>query len=144
MEQFDTPILNKVLIRATRERVYDAMTTSEGLDGWFTEGTIVDRKSGGEMTLKWVNWGPNKVTSQAVCLIINVKVPESFTFKWWDDHYTTVDMKFEEVDEGTIVSLREYGYENSEEGRRRCLECAVGWGEALILLKFFVEHNIRY
>lgn len=55
LEQFDTPILNKVLIRATRERVYDAMTTSEGLDGWFTEGTIVDRKSGGEMTLKWVN-----------------------------------------------------------------------------------------
>jgi uncharacterized protein YndB with AHSA1/START domain len=144
LKDFDTPILHKVLVKAPRRQVYDAMTTAKGLDGWFTEGTTIDLKPGGEMTLKWVNWGPNKVTSQAVCPIIDVKVPESFVFKWWDDHYTTVDMKFEEVEEGTILSVREYGYENSVEGRRRCLECAVGWGEALTLIKFFVEHNIRY
>jgi uncharacterized protein YndB with AHSA1/START domain len=133
LELIKTPILNKVIIRAPREKVYDAMTTGKGLDGWFTEGTITDRKSGGIMTLKWVNWGPDKVTSEAKCPIINVKVPEAFAFKWWDDHYTTVDMKFEEVEEGTLVSLRESGYENSEEGHRRCLEWAVGWGEALTL-----------
>ncbi len=33
-------IRHSVFVRATPERVYDAMTTAEGLDGWFTSGTM--------------------------------------------------------------------------------------------------------
>jgi uncharacterized protein YndB with AHSA1/START domain len=144
MSSFDTPIIHKVLIRANRISVYDAMTTAEGLDGWFTKGTSVDRRTGGKLILRWVEWGPDKVTTEAECPIVDVKIPERFVFKWWEDSYTTVEMDFEEVEEGTVVSVKEYGYQDTPEGHRRCLECAVGWGEALTLLKFYVEHNIRY
>ncbi len=144
MSSFDTPILHKVLIRAKRTKVYDAMTTAEELDEWFTNGASVDRKIGGKIIFRWVEWGPDKETSEAECPIIDVKIPEKFVFKWWEDHYTTVEMDFEEVEEGTIVIVKEYGYQDTPEGHRRCLECAVGWGEALTLLKFYVEHNIRY
>ena len=57
---------------------------------------------------------------------------------WHHEHH------FEEVEGGTVVKLKEYGYEDTEEGHRRCLECATGWGEALTLLKFYVEHGITY
>lgn len=120
------------------------MTTAEGLDGWFTNGAIVDRRPEGKIIFKWVDWGVDKVNTQAVCPIIEVKVPERFIFKWWEDHYTTVEMDFVEVEEGTIVSVKEYGYADTVEGHQRCLECAVGWGEALTLLKFFCEHGLRY
>ena len=39
---FDTPIIHKTLIKECREKVFDAMTTGEGLDGWFTQGATVD------------------------------------------------------------------------------------------------------
>lgn len=141
---FDTPIIHKVLIRADKEEVFDAMTTAKGLDGWFTQGAQVNRREGGVIVFKWVDWGPDKSNFQATAPILEVKVSERLVFKWWSDHYTTVEMDFESVSEGTVVSIREIGYENSEEGRRRCLECAVGWGEALTLLKFYVEYGLRY
>lgn len=144
VETFDTPILHAVLIHANPEKVFDAMTTAEGLDGWFTKGSSVDRRPGGQIIFKWVDWGPDKVNNEAKCPIIEVKIPERFVFKWWDDYYTTVELDFEEVEEGTKVTVREYGYQNTKEGRRRCLECATGWGEALTLVKFYVEHNLRY
>ena len=43
---------------------------------------------------------------------------------------------------GTIVRLREAGYYNTPSGIRSMVECAAGWGEALTLLKFYVEHGI--
>ena len=57
MPTFDTPIIHKVLIKADRKKVFDAMTTAEGLDKWFTKGTSVDRKPGGTLVLKWKDWG---------------------------------------------------------------------------------------
>jgi hypothetical protein len=62
----------------------------------------------------------------------------------WEDHFTTVEMDFVEVEDGTVVSVKEYGYADTLEGHRRCLESAVGWGEALTLLKFFCEYGLRY
>ena len=141
---FETPIKHKVLIRTDREKVFKALTTSEGLDGWFTEGSEVDLRPGGKIIFRWVDWGVDKVNSSALCPILEVRSPEKLVFKWWDDHYTTVEIDFISMDDGTVVSLKETGYEDSEEGRRRCIECATGWGEALTLLKFYVEHGLRY
>ena len=141
MSIFATPIIHKVLIKSERKKVFDSMTTAEGLDGWFTEGAIVDQS---KIIFNWVDWGPEKVNTQAICPIVEVKAPERFVFKWWEDHFTTVELDFIEVDEGTVVSVKEYGYADTLEGHRRCLECAVGWGEALTLLKFFCEHGLRY
>ena len=144
MSSISTPIEHKVLVRKDRKYVYDAMTTSEGLDGWFTRGSEVDRRPGGTVIFRWVDWGPDKTTATVTCPILEVSVPSRFVFKWWDDHYTTVELSFEETDGGTVVSVREHGYQDSEEGHRRCLECATGWGEALTLLKFYAEHGLRY
>ncbi len=144
MPTFDTPILHKVLIRADREKVFDAMTTAQGLDQWFTQGSSIDRRPGGTLVFRWKDWGPHKYTGEAKCPIVDVEVPQKFVFRWWEDHSTTVEMNFEEINEGTLVRLKEYGYEDSAEGHRRLIECAIGWGEALTLLKFFCEHGVTY
>ncbi len=144
MKTFETPITHKVLIRADQHTVFDAMTTAQGLDKWFTHGSSVDRKPGGMLVFRWKDWGPDKHTGEAQCPIVDVEVPKKFVFKWWEDHYTTVEIYFEEVDEGTLVRLKEYGYEDSKEGHRRLIECATGWGEALTLLKFYCEHGVTY
>lgn len=73
--------------------------------------------------------------------------PKRFVFQWHPDnpsYATTVEVDFEPAAEGTIVRLREHGYADTPEGHRACLDCAAGWGEALVLLKFYVEHGLRY
>jgi hypothetical protein len=56
---------------------------------------------------------------------------------------STVEITFEHVEGGTL-KVREYGYPNTPEGLRAMLNCAAGWGAALTLWKFYLEHGIRY
>jgi hypothetical protein len=68
-------------------------------------------------------------------------------FQWHPDsseYLTTVDVVFEHEPRGTVVRLREHGYADTPAGREAFVTCATGWGEALTLLKFYVEHGLRY
>lgn len=141
----ETPIVFKILIQAPREKVFNGLATAKGLDDWFTTGSAIDREGpGGTLTLRWKDWGVDKFSDYLECPIIEYSFPESFSFKWWPDHYTTVRFKLVETYEGTVVSLSENGYARTNEGIRRCIDCSVGWGEALTLLKVYLEHGISY
>jgi len=79
--------------------------------------------------------------------VLEAHRPSRFVFQWYPDqsfYATTVEVDFKAREGGTVIRLREYGYEDTSSGRREMLECACGWGEALTLLKFYVEHGIRY
>ena len=144
---FDTEIRHSTLVRASPEQVYDAFTTAEGLDGWFTSGAEVDPWPGGEIRFRWVDWGPDRFSGEDGGPVLEARRPERFVFQWFPDgpsYSTTVEVDFEPVAEGTVIRLREHGYQDTPSGRLACLNCAAGWGEALTLLKFFVEHGLRY
>jgi len=144
MDLMKTDITFSVLIRAPREKVFNAMTTSEGLNSWFTKKTT---KDDGKIHLRWVDWGVQKVTESSENLpILEDKFPERFVFSWWVEtgNPTIIEMDFLDHEEGTVVKLKESGYENSAEGHKRFEDCAVGWGQALTLLKFFCEHGLVY
>jgi len=79
--------------------------------------------------------------------VLEAKRPEKFVFQWYadnPDYATTIEMIFEKVAEGTVIRLREYGYHDTPSGVKAMLECAAGWGEALTLLKYYIEHNLLY
>lgn len=141
----ESPILFKVFVNTIREKAFYALATAEGLDKWFTTGSTIDNNDpGGTLTLRWRNWGVDKITDEIDCPIVKYVYPELFSFKWWSDHYTTVVFTLIEVEDGIIITLREEGYAKTNEGIRRCIDCSVGWGEALTLLKVFLEHGISY
>ena len=77
-----TPIKFKVLIRATQEAAFNGLATAEGLDKWCTKGSSIDRhKSGGTLTLKWINWGVDNITGTIHCPIIEYSFPDIFVGK---------------------------------------------------------------
>lgn len=140
-------IIHATFVRATPEKVYDGIATAEGLDGWFTTGATVDARAGGEIRFRWKDWGPDHLTFEDGGPVIEASRPKRFVFQWSPDspgYATTVEIDFEPVDEGTNIRLRESGYHDTPGGREKMLECAAGWGEALTLWKFYVEHGTRY
>jgi uncharacterized protein YndB with AHSA1/START domain len=133
------------LVRAPRERVYDALTVAGELDAWFTTGAEVEPRAGGVMVWRWVDWGPERFTGEDRGPVLEARRPERFVFQWQETlGGTTVEVDFEETDAGTVVRLREHGYPDTPEGWAGFQSCSTGWGEALTLLKFHVEYGVRY
>ena len=129
-----------VFVRATRERVYDAFATAEGLDGWFTRGSRIDARPGGALLFRWVDWGAEKdITADVPGRVIEAKRPDRLVFEWGEPgSESTVEIVFEARNGGTLVKLREFGFRTVE----NVVENAGGWGEALTLAKFWLEHGI--
>jgi uncharacterized protein YndB with AHSA1/START domain len=146
-KQLDMEIIHATLVKEAPERVYQAFTTAEGLDSWFTRGSYVDPRPGGRISFRWEDWGPERISGEDGGPVLEAIPPACFVFQWHpdgDSYATTVEVSFEAVPGGTIVRLKERGYQNTPSGRRAFANCASGWGEALTLLKFYVEHGLTY
>ena len=138
--RFDT------IVRAEPEKVFDAIATAEGLDAWFTSGTTLEARAGGALVFRWVDWGVEKFTGEMVGEVVEADRPEKFVFRWPVDsggYLTTVTITIEASEEGSIVRLVEGDYEEGEVGNQDMLNRASGWGQALTLMKFWVEHGVK-
>jgi uncharacterized protein YndB with AHSA1/START domain len=138
--KLDVEAKHSEFIRAPREKVYDAFATAEGLDGWFTRGARVDARPGGAMLFRWVDWGPEKkINEEAPGRVLEAKRPERFVFQWGKPgEETTVEIILEERQGGTLLRLREFGFRRIED----VVGNASGWGQALTLVKFWLERSI--
>jgi uncharacterized protein YndB with AHSA1/START domain len=143
----DRKVEFSTLVRAHPDRVYDAIATAEGLNGWFTQGASVDAKPGGQILFRWNNYGINKYSGENGGPIIEARRPKRFAFQWKADsglYMTTVEIDFAPVNQGTAVHLVEYGYEDSPAGTQDFLNRVSGWAQVLTLMKFYVEHGVTY
>ena len=138
--RFDT------IVRAEPEKVFDAIATAGGLDGWFTVGTELDPRSGGSLILRWKDWGVEKFSGELRGDVVEHRRPERFAFRWPVDsggYMTTVTIDIEAHDEGSVVRLVEGAYDDDDVGVQDMLHRATGWAQALTLMKFWVEHGLR-
>ena len=141
-------IRHSVFIRAPRAKVWTALTTAEALDAWWgTRGSEIDLRPGGKLTLRWRGWGPEKdINTDGECVVVEVIPPKRFVFRWGEraDSMTTVEFDLEDRDGGTLLRLREHGFAPTAKGRKSFEGNSLGWGEASILIKFYVEHGVSY
>ena len=141
-------IRHSVFIRAPREKVWAAFTTAQALDAWWgTRGSEIDLRPGGKLTLRWRGWGAERdINTNRDCVLLEVLPPKLFVFQWGDppDTTTTVEFNLEERDGGTLLRLREHGFAPTTKGRESFEGNSLGWGEAATLIKFYVEHGVRY
>ncbi len=143
----DVDIRLGTLIRATPEQVWQALTTAEGVNRWFTSSAEWNHEPGSPMRWRWRDWGVYGITTDSVGEIVAVEPHRRFVFRWGNgsgERPSTVTMTFEPVADGTKVELVDAGYPDTPEGRHALMDCACGWGEALTLVKMFVEHGVTY
>jgi uncharacterized protein YndB with AHSA1/START domain len=147
IEGDDLEIKHATFVKASADQVYNAFTTAEGLDAWFTKGAKVDPTPGGEILFRWRDWEPDRVTGEDGGPVLEAIPPERFVFQWHPEdasYATTVEVDFTQMATGTTVRLWEYGYLDPPTSRSCRLDCAAVWGEALTLLKVYIEHGVRY
>ncbi|QEE17545.1 SRPBCC domain-containing protein [Promethearchaeum syntrophicum] len=145
----DTEIIQRTLIRGDIGKIFTLLTTSEGLNEWFTAESFVAKSPGGRVYFKWTS-DRNNITQGIIedeGKVLEREFPNHFKFNWHPDnssYATTVTYELIESPKGIIVRVSESGFHNTESGRKAFMGCATGWGEALTLLKFYVEHGITY
>jgi uncharacterized protein YndB with AHSA1/START domain len=143
----DLEIKHSTFIHSDPLSIYEALTTSTGLDSWFTNGSTVNAIPGGEIHFHWQNWGPDHITTDDGGPVLEAEPPTHFVFQWHPDRSddaTTVEINIEAAEGGTIVTLREHGYAATPSALKAMINCATGWGEALTLLKFYLEYGLHY
>ena len=144
-ELLDCTIKQRTFIAASPDKVYDTLTNAGNWDEFFTTGMELDPRPGGICSFSWKDWGPDKYTLKVPGKVIEAERPNLFSFQWGGEgKATTIRMELTEEKGGTVVTLTEEGYKNTPEGRAMIVECASGWGEAMTLLKFYIEHGIVY
>jgi len=144
-EMLDCKIKQRTFIAAPPEQVYDTITDAGKWDTFFTTGMELDPRPGGICSFAWKEWGPDKYTLKVPGEVVEARRAERFAFRWGTkEKETTIRIELAAVENGTVLTLTEDGYRDTAAGRAMIVECAAGWGEAITLLKFFIEHGIVY
>ena len=141
---FEHHISQETYIAATPEKVYDTITSAKDWDTFFTTGMELVAKPGGVMNWKWKDWGPGFYNVEVPGEVVEAERPKLFIFRWGAKRQTTITIALTPKFGGTVLHLTEDGYDDTPEDRAMILECASGWGEAVTLLKFYIEHGIVY
>ncbi|MFC2031394.1 SRPBCC domain-containing protein [Chloroflexota bacterium] len=132
-------------IAAPPNKVFDMLTTASGWDAWFTTGAEVDARPSGSILFRWENFKGAGLTTMDGGGVLEVIPSRRFVFQWTPgESTTTVEFDLEPRGAGTQVSVRESGYTATDHDLEALVDCAAGWGEALTLLKVYLEHGITY
>lgn len=126
-------------IEAPIQRVWDALTTPEGLLAWFPSvGAEIELRPGGRLSLVWADDADEGVVDA-------VEPPRRFVFRWRpvgsDRPFTTVAFSLGDLGGRTRLTLVESGFASlPDRMRRRSWEGNDrGWSEELAELKTALE-----
>jgi uncharacterized protein YndB with AHSA1/START domain len=93
------------------ERVWGALTTADGLNGWFGKNARVDLREGGKIQLEWDGEPPSTLVVQVV------EPPRRFAYTWditglpkSDPRRTYVEFTLEPNESGTTLTVVETGF----------------------------------
>ena len=127
-------ILHRIAVEETApEKVYDALTTIEGLAGWWTEDTTGDPTPDGTIAFRFPPGGFDMVVKDA-------KPAERVTWEVVDGPEewvgTTVDWQLRRDGNWTVVLFAHQGWAEPVEFMHHC---STKWGTYLLSLKRLLE-----
>jgi len=134
-----------VRIRASRDKVWAALTRAELISQWFGQTARIDDLSvGGTGVIGWEGWGNYPIA------ITEVEPPTVFAFRWGAaeepvsaDHSTLCRFTLVAEGEDTILTVVESGFETIGDDREAQLanldEHREGWDEELDELVALLE-----
>jgi len=130
-------ILHRVGVESSSPaKVYDALTTLEGLSGWWTDDTTGSTETGGVIAFRFPPGGFDmEVVDQRPGEAVTWKVVEG-PEEWVG---TTVDWQLRQDGEHTIVLFKHQGWREPVEFMHHC---STKWATYLMSLKSLLETGV--
>ena len=137
-------IERSIMVEVTPEKVWAALTTEDGMKGWFGDIAEIDLKPGGEAVFGWSDYGSS---SEAV---IEVVEPHTrFAFRWAAGENTSVEdgpsslveFLIESDETGTRITIVETGFASfpDDTGEYHFQENSKGWKSEMDDLAAYLE-----
>jgi uncharacterized protein YndB with AHSA1/START domain len=131
-------IMHLIKIKASRERVYQALTTPEDIRNWWTRDADLDSTIGGEGEFRFSSYGGTQVTKVRVVelaspLRVAWKTTASFRLEWVD---TTITFDLRQDSTGTAILFTHRGFQHADDIYALC---TTGWGYYLVSLQQYLE-----
>ena len=125
--------------------VFDAVVSSERMQRYFVNGASGDLIEGETVIWRWDHYGENPVVVKKV--IENELIELALDSKEWDKtkdeaYEVLVIFEFEEVDNGTMLSISEQGWKTDADGLKGSHDNCGGWTHMAMCLKAYIEHDI--
>jgi uncharacterized protein YndB with AHSA1/START domain len=132
-------IIHRVGVKAPVSGVYAALSTVEGVAGWWTIHTSGSSKIGGTIAVRFHSTDGKEIgnmTMEVIALDPNKKVHWRFTSGPEEWIGTDVTFTLSQDGEYTIVL---FGHENWREGDAFTAHCSMKWATFLLSLRALVE-----
>ncbi|MGH3657620.1 MAG: SRPBCC domain-containing protein [Micromonosporaceae bacterium] len=125
-------------------KVWAALTTAEGLGGWFGDSAVIDLRPDGEATLHWNGDGDHTLSIKVV------EPPRRFGFTWGidglpasDPRRTYVEFRLEPTTGGTRLTVVESGFAQLPDELERAYKGNVeGWESELAELVGYLDGQV--
>jgi uncharacterized protein YndB with AHSA1/START domain len=131
-------IMHLIKVNASSERVYQALTTSEGIRNWWTREADLDSTIGGEGEFRFGSYGGTQVTKVKVAeLVPSLRVRWRTTFSFrpeWTGTTITFDLRADTS--GTEILFAHRGFQQADDIYALC---TTGWGYYLVSLQQYLE-----
>ena len=146
----ENEIRSEMMLRASIDKVWDALTTHEGWTGWFSYGVVGKFEEGETLTLDFGPYG------ECYAIVSTMNPKTEFAYQWHPgedcpiekypvSELTTVRFTLEALGDGTKLTMVESGFANLPESRRAsALEAnSGGWDSELPKIVGLVENDER-
>jgi uncharacterized protein YndB with AHSA1/START domain len=138
-----TPLIGRSLekelfIKASPQRVFQALTAKEELERWFLVKAEVDLHPGGAIRFEW---GPGMVEVGKI-LVLDPPHRLSYTWEALEPSPTTVTFELTEENDGTLLRLIHTGIGEGEDWDSYYTSVNGGWNAHLTNLTAWLETGI--
>jgi len=133
-------IMHLLKVEAPRERVYEVLTTAEGIRNWWTRDADLEGAVGGKGEFRFPRYGSGQyvtevrieelVPAQRVCW----KVISSFRAPWKGTRIT-FDLR-DENGSSTMIAFAHCGFPDADD---EYAMCTTGWGYYLVSLQQLLQ-----
>ena len=132
-------------IRRPVADVFDAIVSSDRAKQYFVNGASGDLVEGETVVWRWDHYGENPVVVKKVVAneLIELAIDSKEGDKTKSEAYEVlVILEFEELEDGTMLSISEQGWRTDADGLRGSHDNCSGWTHMAMCLKAHIEHGI--
>lgn len=127
-----TDIYHQVGVKADVRSAYSALTTLEGLSGWWTTTTGKTETDG----ILYFHFGDNTIQMTVVELIIDKKIVWLCSEKEGEWKDTSITFDLVESDEQVFIN---FSHSNWKKQTELCAHCCTKWAVFMLSLKDYLE-----